>query len=213
MSDHTTAIHEPPPLPRHDTTRSWRVVKSVLVWLLSAITAIVGFFAAYSDRITGNSDAEIAEFETSLRDYIRAATQARHSRISGVEFELYFIEMPARGGLEEQAARLERAVRSLSYGNQDRAKATINQTVAEYNYARSSSQADLRVHSDTSLRALKHDWQKKNTTEALFRGLWVAALSFIGAWIVAWLLVVGLALIWWFMMDRLRDISRAIRGH
>lgn len=213
MSDNVTVVHEPPPLPRHDTTRSWRVVKSVLVWLVSAIAAVVGFLAAYSDRIRGDSDADIAEFETSLRDYIRAATQAGDSRISGVDFERYYIEIPARAGLEEQSARLERAVRTLSYQNTDRAKATINQTVAEYNFAQSSSQADLRVHSDKSLLALKHDWQKKNTSEALFRGLWVAALSGVVAWIVTWILVVGLALVWWFMMDRLRDISRAIKGH
>ena len=212
MSDHTTVIHEPPPLPRHDTTRSWRVVKNVLVWLLSATAALVGFFAAYSDKLRGDSDAEIAEFEASLRDYVRAATQAGNSRISGVDFERYFIDIPAQAGLKEQTARLKRAVHSLSYQNTDRAIATINQAVAEYNFAQSSDEADLRVHSDASLSALKRDWEKKNTSEALFRGLWVAALSSIGAWIVTWLLVFGLALIWWFMMDRLRDISRAIKG-
>jgi Na+/proline symporter len=37
-------------------------------------------------------------------------------------------------------------------------------------------------------------------------------MSGIGTWIAVWLLAFGFVLIWWFMMDRLRDISRAIKG-
>jgi hypothetical protein len=203
-------MQEIPTLTQHDTTRSLRVMKNVLVWVLSAIALPVGFIGGYSDKIKGDSNADIAEFDASLRDYVRAAKIANCQKLEGVEN--YSEDIPTRVGLRKEATRLERVLDNLHYENTDYARAKINQTFAEYNFAQSSNEKDLRVHSDEALSALERKWIKKNTGEALLYGLGVAAISGIGTWIATWLLSLGFVLIWWFMMDRLRDISRAIKG-
>ena len=205
-------MHELPQLPQHDTARSWRVMKNVLVWLLSAIALPVGFISGYSNTIRGDSNTEIAEFDASLRDYIRSAKLAKCQKIDGVVVEYYSFRITKQAGLMKEAARLERAVDNLHYQNEDHAKAMINQTVAEYNFEQSSNDQNLRVHSEEALNALESEWIKKNTGEALLTGLGVAVISGIGTWIATWLIVFAFVLIWWFMMDRLRDISRAIKG-
>ena len=212
MSDHTTVARETPPANRHDTSHSWRVAKAILVWLLSGLASLIGFSVAYSNASKGDSDTKLAEFEASLKNYIRAAAKAGDSKIQGVDYERYNIEISSRPYLEEDASRLSRSTNDLSYQNADRAKAVINQTVAEYNFAQSANPVDLRVHSDLSLKALKRDWVRINTFDAVLKGLGIAAVAGGVTWIVAWLMVVGLALIWWFLMDRLRDIARAIKG-
>lgn len=185
-------------------------MKNVLVWLLSAIALPVGFFMGYGDTIRGDSDTEIAEFDASLRDYIRSAKIASCQKIEGVDY--YSAKIPTQVGLRKQAARLERALSDLEYDNENHAKAMINQTVAEYNFEQSSNDQNLRVHTEEALNALESEWIKKNTGKALLTGLGLAVISGIGTWIATWLLVFGFVLIWWFMMDRLRDISRAIKG-
>lgn len=205
MSDDATVVRKPPP------HRSGRIA-AILIWILSAVMAVTGFFFGYSHFITGDSNADISEFEASLKDYMRAATQAGYPRIPGVSFILN-IKIPELVGLDEQSARLEQAVRSLRhYKNENRAEAMINQAVAEYNFAQSSNQEDLQVHSKSELLAIKRGWQHKNTAEAIFRGLWIGAVWGIVTLVVTSILFIVLALVWFFMMDRLRDISRAIRG-
>lgn len=203
-------MQEIPRLTQHDTTRSLRVMKNVLVWVLSAVALPVGFIGGYSDKIKGDSNADIAEFDASLRDYVRAAKLANCEKLEGVEN--YSEDIPTRLGIRKEAARLERILENLYYENTDYARAKINQTFAEYNFSQSLNENDLRVHSDEALSALERKWIKKNTGEALLYGLGIAAVSGIGTWIATWLLALGFVLIWWFMMDRLRDISRAIKG-
>jgi hypothetical protein len=45
---------------------------------------------------------------------------------------------------------------------------------------------------------------------------WAAAglgiLAGVGGWICAWLLIVAIAFVWWFILDRIREIARAIKG-
>jgi hypothetical protein len=199
-----------PPLPQHDTTRSLRVMKNVLVWFLSAIALAIGFFHGYSDNIKGDSKASIAEFDASLRDYVRAAKLANCRRLEGVGDYSSIIPNPV--GLREEGERLERVMENLYYYNELYARANINQTFAEYNFAQSSNEKDLRVHSDEALSALEKKWIKKNTGEALLIGLGFASMAGICTWIVVWLLTLAFVLIWWFIMDRLRDISRALKG-
>ena len=49
-------------------------------------------------------------------------------------------------------------------------------------------------------------------SKAIMKAFAVGAASAIVVWVVAWLVVVCAALVWWFFIDRLRDISRAIKG-
>ena len=199
-----------PPLPQHDTTRSLRVMKNCLVWILSAIALPIGFFNGYSDNIKGDSKATIAEFDASLRDYIRAAKLANCRKLECVEDYSSNIRNPVV--LRKEEERLERVMDILYYDNEPYARAKINQTFAEYNFAQSLNEKDLRVHSDVALSALEKKWITKNTGEALLIGLGFASMAGICTWIVVWLLTLAFVLIWWFMMDRLRDISRALKG-
>jgi hypothetical protein len=236
MSDHTTVNHEPQQQLRQDTTQSGRLVRDVLVWVLSIAAAVVGFCCAYDNKIRGDSDAEIAEFDASLRAYIRSATQSKlPHHLRHMDSLLRVPELgstrnmfddllptehghvPDLAGWKEQTARLQHSIYGLSRQNQDYAKIRFNQAVSEYNTAHGLKGfvgPDKAVDSPGMFEDLlpSPDWVKKNTFEALFKGFWVAALSGIGAWIATWLLGLGVALFWWFMMDRLRDISRAIKG-
>jgi hypothetical protein len=185
-------------------------MKNVLVWLLSAIALPIGFFSGYSDKLKGDTNDDIAEFDASLNGYVRAAKLANCKKLERVEYSSQ--DIPALVGLRKEATRLELAKGNLDDDNEDYARAKINQTFAEYNFSQSSNEQDLRVHSDEALDALERKWIKKNTGESILYGLGIAAMSGIGTWIAIWLLAFGFVLIWWFMMDRLRDISRAVKG-
>jgi hypothetical protein len=212
MSNGTTAINQNPSLSRHDTRQSWRVMKNVLILFLSAIAAVLGFFEAFNDASMGDSDAQISTFEAKLNDFIRSATQEGVLKIYGVDFDKSYKRIPTQAGLNEEIARLEDAVNRLVYANQDHAWATVNQAVAEYNFAHSSDKADLKKQSDVSHIALVHEWVRKNALNAVLRGVATGVISGIVTGAISWILLVGLALVWWFLIDRVRDLSRAIKG-
>jgi hypothetical protein len=46
------------------------------------------------------------------------------------------------------------------------------------------------------------------TVQAIGLGI----LAGFGGWIGAWLLIVAIAFVWWFILDRIREFARAIKG-
>ena len=192
----------------------------VVVWLCSGVAAVIGFFLTYSDTLKGDSVSKLTEFEASLNDYIREAGRPKtvHGlqlgsplNLGTIDFDKDYERPSFSFGAEEEEARLVRAVRTLSYHNREIAKAKVTQAIAEYDFAHSSDRAVLRVHSDASLKDLKRDWVRHNTFQAVMKAVGIAAAAAVGAWIMAWLIVVAAALLWWFCIDRLRDISRAVK--
>jgi hypothetical protein len=51
-----------------------------------------------------------------------------------------------------------------------------------------------------------------STTTIIFQALGLGILAGIGGWIGAWLLIVSIAFVWWFILDRIREFTRAIKG-
>lgn len=211
MNADPITVHEIPQKARHDTRRSWWMMRSVVVWLSTIIAAIFGFWGSYTFFGPGNSQAQISEFESSLTDYINAATRSQFV-ISENEFDdTLQVQLSATDTvladtfghkatpeLQESSKRLARAFLALSYVNREGAKKKFRQAVAGY----------ATLPGDDQAKA--NDWVI--SSRLVTKSLGIAAVSALGAWIAAWLLVVGLALIWWFLTDRLRDISRAVRG-
>src|SRR5437879_9451671 len=85
MDADTIIVQETTERPGHDTRRSWRVMRKVIVWLCSGAAAIFGLLATYPGFETGDSEAKIAEFESSLRNYLNAADAAGYSQLSGLD--------------------------------------------------------------------------------------------------------------------------------
>jgi hypothetical protein len=51
-----------------------------------------------------------------------------------------------------------------------------------------------------------------STTTIIFQALGLGLLAGVGGWIGAWLLIVAIAFVWWFILDRIREFVRAARG-
>jgi len=212
MSDRISVEPRIPYSRNTDTRRSWRVGRSILVWLTSFVAAIIGFFATYSEAAKGDTIDSLARFEGKLKNYIRSAVQNGEVKIRGVGSDSYYVTIDSTRNLKESALQLSNAVNDLSYQNRSRAVAVINQAVAEYNYSRSGDDSDLKVHTDKSLDAIERGWVTVDTFSSIIKALGIAVLSGAAGWITMWMFVCGTALLWWFLMDRIHDISRAIRG-
>lgn len=51
-----------------------------------------------------------------------------------------------------------------------------------------------------------------SATDIPFEAVGLGILAGIGGWFGAWLLIVSIAFIWWFILDRIRELARAIKG-
>jgi hypothetical protein len=228
MDADTIIAHEIPQKPRSDTRRSWRAMRSVVVWLCSAAAGVVGFVTSNAEYGLGDSQAKITEFESSLTDCINAASQANFSKLglvfntSGFDPILAGATLvsdenghPATADLIAAFKRLVGAFNGLNYTNRNCANRVLNQADAIYNH-KHGSESD-QYDSVSSLVpwedvASTVGWQIIDPSQILMKCLGIAAASAVVAWIVAWLFVTGVALVWWFLIDRLRDIARAVRG-
>jgi hypothetical protein len=45
-----------------------------------------------------------------------------------------------------------------------------------------------------------------------FQSAGLGILAGIGGWLGAWLLIVSIAFTWWFILDRIREFTRAVKG-
>ena len=203
----TIVAHEMPRKPQRDTRRSWRVMRSAVVWLCSGASALLGFGVSYSDA-PGNSKGEIAEFESSLTGYINANNAANYPPLTFYGFEYALVGSkpvadgkghPATADLIAAEARCASAFKSLSGQNQNHARLLF----------KDDPERDDTLYPAFAAAEFK-EWA--TTSQAMLKSLGVAAVAAIGTWLVVWLLVVALALVWWFLIDRLRDIARAVRG-
>ena len=55
-------------------------------------------------------------------------------------------------------------------------------------------------------------WVKYSGWANTFRSLKISAFAGVSAYAGAWMLVVASAFCWYFLLDRLRDISQAVKG-
>jgi hypothetical protein len=177
-------------------------MRSAVVWLCAGVAAFAGYMGSDDP---GDSKAEIAEFKSSVAGYTNSIQSSANDPFAGValngpppgspDFELILngSPMPAPVVLDANvsaaAARLAAAFKSLN---------ERNQYFAQYD--------------DDGKQDTIHSMHRLVITPSVMKRLGVAAIAAIAAWLAAWLLVVALALVWWFFIDRLRDIAGAVRG-
>lgn len=53
---------------------------------------------------------------------------------------------------------------------------------------------------------------RKSLIGPILQGIGLGLLAGIGGWVGAWLLILIVAFIWWFILDRIREFARAVRG-
>lgn len=191
----------PPIHSARDTTQSWRVLKNILpmslALLASLITFVVWFSGSYSEY---DQPSQVANFKTCLNEYIMEVNRLN-----------IFIPPPSgpvstidsAPGIEEQARRLENSIDSLSWRNKYKARAEFKLSVFKKYGVEFTT---------TELDDIEKNWMMLSTWERLLKALQYTAIAFASTFVVAWLSVVLGAFFWWFLMDRLRDISRALKG-
>jgi hypothetical protein len=198
----TIVAHEIPRMPQRDTRRSWRVMRRTMALLCAGVAAIAGYMGSDDP---GNSKAEIAEFKSSVAGYINSIQLSANDPYTGValngpspgspDFELILngSPMPApvvwNADVSAAAARLAAAFKSLNERNQYFAQ-----------------------HDDNGKPDTTHPMHRLVITPSLTKRLGIAAVAAIGTWLAVWLLVVAIAFVWWFFIDRLRDIAGAVKG-
>ena len=204
---------------QHDSALSWKIAQRVVICLFAGLAALIGFNLKYSESPEsrkGDPDDKIAEFQSSLSDYVRTAKQTQCQRINGVGENKVSISSSLseleQSRLSNESDRLSRAFSDLSGDNSRIADAKMKQTFAEFNFSVSGNPEDLKVHSDESLRELKRAWVIKDTKSLFINGIRSAAILATCTAIAVWLLMIALKLIWWFLMERLRDIATALKG-
>jgi hypothetical protein len=194
--------------PQRDTRRSWRVMRRAVVWLCSGAAAILGFCAADSAFGPGNSKGEIAEFESSLTEYIHANNAANYPPLTFHDFEYVLVGSQsvadgkghrATADLIAAEARCAAAFKNLSGHNQNHARLLF----------KDDPKRDDALYPVFTAAEFK-EWA--TTSQVVLKSLGVAAISAIAAWLAAGLLVVALAFAWWFFIDRLREIAGAMKG-
>ena len=208
-----------PQEPRHDTRRSGRLMRNVIVWLCSGTAAVIGFLAASSfyER-KGDSVDKIEIFESSLAEYIHAAALSRYPSISEQEISRV-VYGPNQVGLDEdlcaEKRQFWRSFNRLSDVNRLPAKLKIYEAVERYN---ATHRPDSVVpNSDVPAPMASTDagdvhWIILNPSQILMKCLSNAAVSAVGGWIVAWCLLACVTFVWWFVLDRLREIACAVKG-
>ena len=192
----------PPIRSARDTTQSWRVLKNLLPISLALLASLITFAVWLSESYYGWYDqpSQVANFKTCLKEYV---TEVNRLNIFLPPPSGSVSSIDSAPGIEEQARRLENSIDSLSWSNEEKARAEVKLAIFQKYGVEFTS---------TELDDIEKNWMMLSTFERLFKALQYAAIAFASTFVVAWLIVVSGAFCWWFLMDRLRDISRALKG-
>jgi len=195
----TIDAHEIPGKPQHDTRRSWRVMRSAVALLCAVVAAFAGYIV--SNDPPGNSKTEIAEFESSLTAYINADPYAGLGMPVLPQGICPNFELLLKGSHFYSLADEKGQATGKHYDQIE------TRLVAAFNNLSERNQyfAQQLLEKDSTAKV---EW---TIAPNVLKRLGIAAVSAIGAWLAAWLLIVALALVWWFFIDRLRDIAGAVK--
>jgi hypothetical protein len=193
-----------------DTSRSWRVLKNLFPLFMAGLVAIVVFFNQYYALTSGlASSSAVAAFEKCLRDLIREANSK--NTILPQPSDGYSWSITPPNGMVKEVKELEDAVRGLGYDNKDLAEAAVKYAFDEYNAGKGSKRQEYTLE-ELMLLENRGAWKTYDSMQVILSALGTSIVWLACTFIVCWLLVIILAFIWWFLLDRLRDISKAIRG-
>lgn len=200
-SIHSSVSDHPPTRNGRDTTQSWHVLKNLLpisaALLASLITFAVWFLNSYSEY---DQPSKVENFKTSLNEYVM---EVNRLNIFIPPTSDSFLTIDSASGIEEQARRLENSIDSLCWSNKDKARAEYKLAVFQkYGVEFTSAELD----------DIDGNWMMLSNLDRLLKALQYTAIAFSSTFVVVWLSVVSGAFCWWFLMDRVRDISRAVKG-
>lgn len=223
MIDEAEGIEQP----RRSTRRSWKIFQLVVAGLATLFVVSMVVTDQWDKTFGGATKAQIAEFELALNDYF---DEAQSEGVSSVTIALL---KPDRMGevfgstksMAKARQRAQEVARSLGYQNLAKAedmfivlaglhndsmpppKTLTAEQVAEIE--RQQSLAAAEGFDWTTARLVENDkpWVMRDIPAGLWAAIQAAAIAFVAAW----LLLKLCELLWWFLMDRLRDVANAVR--
>jgi len=186
------------------------VLKKLFPLFVATISALFFFLDRYSSVTAGlASPSGIAAFDRQLKEFIREADRRKIASLSEPSDNYFSITAPI--GMRGETDRLNSATQELGYKNQDKAKAIIKFTFDEYNSRKGLTRLKYTPEELDQLDN-RGAWKTREFLSSIFSVLGGAFFVFICTYLSCYLIVILIAFSWWFLMDRLRDISRAIRG-
>ena len=209
MEPPVTIIPERFSVGTHDTSRSWRFLKRFFPLGLALLIGGAVFYSNFFESYGTDPESKISSFEASLKNYIRAAA-SQNLLLSPPDSSGFDFDAP--DALRREFRALKDSAENLSYhGNENLAKVKTKVAIDEYNAARGLRRLEY-TSSELDLLAQPDAWKRTNYLNLLVDSLKNSCLAFICTFAVAYILVIVFAFCWWFFIDRLRDISKAIRG-
>jgi hypothetical protein len=194
----------------HDTSRSWRLLKRFFPLGLGLLVGGIIFYNSFFDHYGTDPDSKISAFEASLKNYIRSA--ASQNLILSPPSS-YGFNLDAPSGLRGELQLLMDSANSLKYdGNRELAKVKAKFAIDEYNAERGMRRLEY-TSQELDILEQPDGWKRTNYLTLLFESLKISIISFVCTFVIAYILVIIFAFSWWFFMDRLKDISKAIRGN
>jgi hypothetical protein len=207
--------------PRRSTRRSWKMFQLVVAGLLTGFVVTMTLADEWSKTFGGATKAQIAELEMAMNNYF---DQAQSQGVARVTIDLFKPDQMGAvfGSTRSMARARQRAqevARSLGYQNITKAKDMFTVLAALHNDSMpppktltAEQVAEIEVADDfdwASARLVENDdpWVMRNIP----KGVWTAVKAATIAFVAAWLLLKLCELIWWFFIDRLRDVADAVR--
>jgi hypothetical protein len=192
-----------------DTSRSWRLLKRFLPLGLGLLVGGITFYVSFFENPGADPASKISSFESNLKTYIREA--ARQNLILTPP-ESYGFDMVAPRELRDELRVLKDSWdRFRDYDNRNLARLKVKYSVDKYNTEKGLSPL-MYTSEELDLLEQPDGWQRLSYFHLLVESLKNTIIAFVCTFAVAYILVIVFAFCWWFFIDRLRDISKAIRG-
>jgi hypothetical protein len=209
MEPQVTILHERPAERYHDTSRSWRLLKRFLPLGLSFLAGGLAFYISFFESSSADPASNISSFESNLKAYIREAAR-QNLILSPPESSSFDMDAPRelRGELrllKESMIKLE------DYDNRELARLKVKYSVDQYNIQKGLSPL-MYASEELDLLEKPDGWRRLNYFHLLVESLKNTIIAFVCTFLIAYILVIIFAFCWWFFIDRLRDVSKAIRG-
>jgi hypothetical protein len=207
MIDETEDFAEP----RRGARRSWKKFQLVVTGLVAVFVAWVAVASPASNNwnktFGGITEAHIAKFEQAMDEYFdeverRNLTRVTMARYDSLQPDEYSEAEEVEKGTYDARERLRKLVDGMNYSNRQKARARFALWAHSHNGDEIPSEVILEG-ADGSGRA----WVMRNIPA----GVWTAIKAAVIAFVATWLFLKLCELIWWFFIDRVRDVADAVR--
>lgn len=178
--------------------RFFRDIRVVLALVAGTVGFLMGIYMGWQDRI-GNTSDEIAAAERGINNVLKDVGKP----LKG--YEHLKLLAPSWDEIQEVA-------KGLTHENERIAKAKV--------FIRLGIEMDdgsIPADYDSSIwkeryKLSKQPWKVQERSERIMRSLLIGFGSALALFLAVSVLLVVLAWLWWFFLERVRELSRAIRG-